>query len=61
MPNNRAETAAARAACKNDETIRKNASDSDLTATNFEMHNNASSNGSAQQDPGSSDPNGKPR
>ena len=24
------------------------------------MHNNASSNGSAQQDPGSSDPNGKP-
>ena len=59
MPNNVAETAAARAACKNDGTIRKNASDSDLTATNFEMHN-ASSNGSAQQDPGSSDPNGKP-
>ena len=57
MPNV-AETAA-RAVCKNDETIRKNASDSDLTATNFEMHN-ASSNGSAQQDPGSSDPNGKP-
>merc|ERR1712072_884197 len=44
---------AARAVC--DETIRKNASDSDLTATNFEMHN-ASSNVSAQQDPGSCDP-----